>query len=105
MAAELYIDGGRFEDTAGFYRQVTAQLARPGVAGGDNLDALCDLLGRLRRGGERPGRGALAKLRPQPRTFWARTLPPRVCRVLAGDAEEGFRTLILRSKVPAQSRA
>ena len=40
MAAELYIDGGRFEDTAGFYRQVTAQLARPGFAGGDNLDAL-----------------------------------------------------------------
>ena len=44
MAAELYIDGGQFEDIAGFYRQVTAQLARPGVAGGDNLDALKALL-------------------------------------------------------------
>ena len=42
MAAELYIDGGQFEDIAGFYHQVTAQLARPGVAGGDNLDALCE---------------------------------------------------------------
>ena len=52
MAAELYIDGGQFEDIAGFYRQVTAQLARPGVAGGDNLDALKALLQQYEGAGE-----------------------------------------------------
>ena len=73
MAAELYIDGGRFEDTAGFYRQVTAQLARPGFAGGDNLDALCDLL--------RGGFGALYAINIQRHTTRAAgVLLLRLCR-------------------------
>lgn len=95
MAAELYIDGGRFEDTAGFYRQVTAQLARPGFAGDDNLDALCDLL----RGGFGGAVNAPAVVRWQnfarSRALLGEDFAARVCRVLAGDAEEGFRTLIL----------
>ena len=95
MAAELYIDGGQFEDIAGFYRQVTAQLARPGVAGGDNLDALCDLL----RGGFGGAVNAPAVVRWQnfsrSRALLGEGFAASACRVLAGDAEEGFRTLIL----------
>lgn len=95
MAAELYIDGSRFEDSAGFYRLVTAQLARPGFAGGDNLDALCDLL----RGGFGGAVNAPATVRwrhfAHSRAALGEGFAAAACRVLAGNAEEGFRTLIL----------